>query len=110
MIDNYSKALELIEKLKEHLPIIASPTKQFIQAMKDNKIEITKDQELQIDSVLYMGDEGGISCSMSMPKDSERVVVTSITHIRIPFSHPMSKEIVQYQKRRIKKLARRQWQ
>ncbi len=101
--------MKLIEKMKEHLPIPAHPTKQLIQAINDSKIEIAKDQELQIDNVLYMGDEGGISCSISVPKDSERVLVTSITHIRIPLSHPLSKEIVQYQKRRIKKLARTQW-
>ncbi len=107
MIYDYTKALELVEKMNKQLPIPASPTKQFIQAIKGSTIEISKNQELQIDSVLYMGDEGGISCSISMPKSSKKVVVTSLTHIQIPFSHPLSKEIVQYQKRRIKKLSRR---
>ena len=41
-----------------------------------------------------------------MPKESEKDVVTSITHLRIPLVHPLAKDIIQYQKRRIKRLKR----
>ena len=69
MIDNYAEAMELVENMKAHLPILARPTKELIQAMEDTELKLAKGQELQINSVLYMGDEGGIGCSISMPKD-----------------------------------------
>lgn len=109
MIDNYAKTMELIEKMKEHLPIPIRPTKEFIQAMKDNKIKITKEQDLQMDSVVYMGDEGGISCSISMPKESKRALIVSITHVQIKASHPLAVEIGEYQKKRVRKLSKRRW-
>jgi len=109
MIDNYTGAMKLIEKIKEHLPLFARPTKEFIQAMKDNEIEVTKDQDLQIDSALYMGDEGGIGCSLVLSKESGRVIVVSITHIQIKPGHPLAVEIENYQKKRIRKLSKRQW-
>ncbi len=109
MIDNYAGAMKLIEKIKEHLPIFARPTKEFIQAMKDSEVEITKDQDLQIDSVLYLGDEGGIGCSLLLPEESGSVVVVSITHVKIKPGHPLTVEIGDYQKKRIRKLSKKQW-
>ena len=94
--------MELVENMKAHLPIPARPTKELIQAMEDNENKLALGQELQIDSVLYMGDEGGIGCSISMPKDSKTALVTSITHLRIKANHPLAREIGSYQKKRIK--------
>ena len=39
MIDDYAKAMELVRKMKAHLPIPARPTKTFIQAMRDSEIK-----------------------------------------------------------------------
>ena len=61
MIDNQSKTMALIKKMKTQLPIPVRPTNQFIRAMKDSKINIAREQELQVDKVFYMGDEGGIT-------------------------------------------------
>lgn len=109
MIDNYEKAMELVETMNEHLPIPARPTTELIQAIEDTESKLTKGQDLQIDSVFYMGDEGGICCSISMPKDSKSVLVTSITHLRIKASHLLAREIRSYQKKRIKTLVKSQF-
>jgi len=60
---------------------------------------------LQIESVLYTGDEGGISCAIQLPGAEGTVTLASLTHIRVPSSHPLFKEIRAYQIARIRNLA-----
>ena len=105
MIDNYAKAMELVRKMKAHLPIPARPTKTFIQALRYNEMKVRSGQNLQIESVLYTGDEGGISCAIQLPGAEGTVTLASLTHIRVPSSHPLFKEIRAYQIKRIRKLA-----
>jgi hypothetical protein len=105
MIDDYAKAMELVQKMQAHLPIPARPTKTFIQAMRGSEIKVRPGQNLQIESVLYTGDEGGISCAIQLPGAEGTVTLASLTHIRVPSSHPLFKEIRAYQIERIRKLA-----
>ena len=107
MIDNYDEAMELMGKMEKELPISARATKEFIQAMRKNEVKITRRQDIQIESVLYMGDEGGIGCAVRLPQEEETVVVTSLTHIRVKTEHPLAREIRAYQMERVQKLARR---
>lgn len=104
MIDNQARTMALIKKMEEQLPIPARPSKEFIQDMARNNTHI--EPEVKIYSVLYMGDEGGIACTISEPKTSKQPIVVSITHLRVPLSHPLAKEILRYQKHRVKKLKR----
>ena len=106
MIDNYSEAMELMRKMERELPISARATKEFIQAMRKNGVRITRRQNIQIEDVLYMGDEGGIGCAVSLPREEETAVVTSLTHIRVKTDHPLAREIRAYQTERVQKLAR----
>jgi hypothetical protein len=105
MIDDYAKANELIQKMKTHLPIPARPTKAFIHSMRQNGIRIISKQNLQIKDVLYMGDEGGIGCTILLPGNEKTVTVTSLTHIRVKAKHPLANEICAYQIERTQKLA-----
>ena len=104
MIDDHARAMELVRQMKAHLPIPARPTRTFIQAMRDSGKRVRSGQNLQIESVLYMGDEGGIGCAIQLPEE-ETVTITSLTHIRVPSSHPLFKEIRAYQIERASKLA-----
>ena len=104
MIDNYKVTMALIKEMEEYLPIPAQPTKKFILAMQKNGIKVKSNQKLQIESVTYLGDEGGIGCCVGLLKKGE-VVVTSLTHIRVKTSHSVGKEIRAYQKKRINALA-----
>ena len=94
-------------KMKKELPIPALATKEFIQAMRKNGVRVSRRQEIQIERVLYMGDEGGIGCAVGIPKQEETAVVTSLTHIRVKSDHPLARKIRAYQTERIQKLARR---
>lgn len=104
MIDNYKEPMALIKKMEEYLPIPTQPTKKFIRAMKKNGIKVKSNQKLQIESVTYLGDEGGIGCCVGLLKKGEDVVI-SLTHIRVKTSHSVGKEIREYQKNRINALA-----
>ena len=53
--------------------------------------------------VSYDGDEGGILCHVE-PKDSARVLVVSLTHLRLRRSLPFVAAVFDYQKHRTKKL------
>lgn len=105
MIDDYQQVTALIEKMKTHLPIPAEPKKGFIRSMRENGIKIKSDCKLQINNVVYLGDDGGIGCEIGMLRKGE-VYVSSLTHIRVKSSHPIGKEIREYQRERIRKLNR----
>ena len=104
MIDDYAQAMELLKKIKAQLPISARPTRAFMQAMRDNGMPIRSGQELLIESVLYLGDEGGIGCAIQLPEKGT-VTITSLTHILIEPDHPLAQEIHAYQAERTRKLA-----
>ena len=109
MIDNYEQAIALLEKMKAHLPIPLITTKELVNSLRQNKIEVSNDYTYKIKSVLYIGDEGGICCDVSLPNGSQEAMITSLTHLRVHPRHPLSKEIKGYQKKRIKKLKKQQW-
>ena len=105
MIDNHEKAMELLDKMKTHIPIPVITNKELLNILRQNSIEFPKDHNFQIENVLYMGDEGGICCGISVSDDAKKAVVTSLTHLCIPPGHSLSREIKSYQKKRVKKLA-----
>ena len=63
------------------------------------------DEELQIASVLYLGDVGGIACGLKWPGAGENACVTSLTHLRVDDSHPLAARIGAYQSKRSAKIA-----
>jgi hypothetical protein len=106
MIDNYAEAMALIEKMKAQLPIPAYPTEAVVRSLRQGGTRITTNQELQINDVLYLGDEGGVACAIYLPGPEKIVTVTSLTHLSIPSDHPLAPEIKAYQAKRAQKLAK----
>jgi hypothetical protein len=106
MIDNPSKALELVERMKAALPIPARPAGQLVQLLAGKGVSLGANPRLEIKNVFYAGDEGGISCDIT-PDGSPDAVVCSVTHLRIHPRHPLAPEIQAYQETRSRKLARR---
>ena len=104
MIDDYAQVQELMREMKAQLPIPARPTSSFLRGMREQGISMTPNQELTIKSLVYMGDEGGIMCDVTLP-GSDTVTLTSLTHIRVKSGHPLAEEIRAYQVTRTKKLA-----
>ena len=104
MIDDYAQVQELMREMKAQLPIPAKPTSSFLRGMREQGISMTPNQELTIKSLVYLGDEGGIMCDVTLP-GSDTVTLTSLTHIRIKSSHPLAEEIRAYQMTRTRKLS-----
>jgi hypothetical protein len=105
MIDNYTEAMALMEKMKDFLPITATAGTPMIQSLRQSGRKITPKQELEIQDVLYLGDEGGIACAIHLPEEHKAVTVASLTHLRISPDHPLAPEIEAYQLARSRKLA-----
>jgi hypothetical protein len=97
MIDNYRKTLELQHKMEEKLPIIVRPGKVIIQAIREQGLKLTSDQELEIEPMPYLRDEGGIGCGIILPTQKNDVMVVSLTHLRVIHGKPLSNEIRPYQ-------------
>ena len=64
------------------------------------------ENNLNHQQVLYMGDEGGITCDIT-PDGATSVVLCSLTQVEILADHPLAAEIQAYQQARIRKLAAR---
>ena len=106
MIDDYAKAMELLKKMEAQLPIPVFPKRPLIHTLREKGTKITSQQMLYINSVLYLGDEGGIGCDLGLICDDKEVLVCSLTHLSISPRHPLTKEIRAYQRERTKKLER----
>lgn len=104
MIDDYPQAMALMRKMEAQLPIPARPTAQFVSAMrKHHGVRLARDYVLQIKSVLYTGDEGGIMCDVTPPGMDP--TLCSLTHLIVDPSHPLAEEIRAYQEARSNKLS-----
>jgi hypothetical protein len=103
-IDNHAEAIALTKKIEASLPITAYPSKEYLKLMKKQGKQVSGDQALTIDSVLYMGEEGGISCGIKPKENDKQVYVVSITHLNVDPNHPLASEIRQYQRQRSRNL------
>jgi hypothetical protein len=86
MIDNFEKAIELMEDMKSVLPISVRPTPEILQMLNRKSIPFPDKGEWQIETLLYSGDEGGIVCGICLSKDSKEVLLISLTHLRVDCS------------------------
>jgi hypothetical protein len=105
MIDDYAKAMELVRKMGAHLPIPTRPTGACIRALREQGVKVARHQELQIKHVLYLGDEAGISCDVTLSGDAEEALVVSLTHLRVRRRHPLAQEIRATQRERTRRIA-----
>jgi hypothetical protein len=104
-IDDYAQAIELTEKLKASLPLQVRPTQQMAKGMKAQGKALDPNREYTVDSVLYSGDMGGITCTLKGDPDGKEVFAVSITHLRVDPKHPLAVELKAYQSRRTRGLA-----
>jgi hypothetical protein len=107
MIDNEKEAYELIEALNQHLPMRAFATPSLVQSLRGETADIKVNDGVKIDSLLYLGDAGGVACSIGL-HDGETVLIVSITQLRIDNDHPLAARIQAYQLRRSQRLESRE--
>lgn len=102
MIDDQKEVRELIQAMKDQLPIPARATPALAQSLRQRGTAIDANQSVQIDSVLNLGDEGGLACALGM--FGTDAVIVSITHLRIDDGHPLAGRIRAYQLRRTQRI------
>jgi len=106
MIDDYEKAMALIERMEERLPIPARPIGALVRTLRQGGVKLDRDRELQIKRVFYGGDEGGILCDVTPPDLVKTPIICSLTHLRVSARHTLAQEIRTYQRERANKLSR----
>ena len=105
MIDNPATVARLMDEMQTHLPIPAYPTKELVRTLRQQGAKSSADRILFIRRVFYVGDEGGIACDVTPTQDAKAAFVVSLTHLRIPHSHPLFRDIRTYQRERTKRIA-----
>jgi hypothetical protein len=105
MIDDHAQVTALMQKMKAHLPIPAQATNALVRNLRASAVNIVSKRRMQIEKVMYLGDEGGIGCVLKVPGQEDTAVVVSLTHLRLPSTHPLAPDVRAYQIARTKKLA-----
>jgi hypothetical protein len=102
-IDDYGQAIALKNKLEAALPFRIRPGKQLLKAMKDEPVSPTT--WIDVDSVMYAGDEGGIMLNLVPSGDSSKAVYSaSLTHVVFDPEHELAAAVQAYQQTRTRRL------
>ena len=108
-IDDRVETRKLLQDIEANLPIAVRLNAHGISSLREQgKYIENSDDVLQVDSVLYTGDMGGILCAIECQMDADsdkKLLMTSITHLKIDPSHPLAEQIKRYQKKRIASMA-----
>jgi len=107
MIDNPVEVEQLMRAMESQLPIPARATSVLVRFLRDKGIKLPASRRVEIESVHYLGDEGGIACGLKRP-DGEEAVIASLTHLRVEGGHPIAQDIRAYQIKRTEGLSRGQ--
>ncbi len=102
-IDDYGQAIALRNKLEAALPFRIQPGKQLLKVVEDKST--TAATWLDVDRVMYAGDEGGIMVNLLPAGDhAEQAYVTSLTHVVFDPEHELAEEVKAYQQQRTRQL------
>ena len=94
--------MNLIEEMKENLPIPAYPTSELAKYLSEEGIKTDENTELNITQVYDSGEPGGIMVHILDVNGG--VIIVSLTHLRVKPGHPLSKKIQSYQKKRMRSI------
>ena len=103
MLDNPEKTARLMITLKEAVPFEVELTPSAIALLRAKHIVDNVKTTQTVLHVSYAGDEGGILCHVE-PEETEKVIIISLTHVRVHRSLPLAAAVFDYQKHRVKKL------
>jgi hypothetical protein len=105
MIDHPDQVERLMERLNAALPIPARVTPEMQVTLRQQR-GVAVPADCSVIWISYAGDEGGIVCRVEAAAETAEAVFASITHLRFDPRLPLAREIVAYQKHRVKRLRR----
>lgn len=103
MLDHPEKTARLMTAMKAALPFEVELTSSAIASLRAQHIADYVKPVQAVSKVSYAGDEGGILCHLE-PEETEKVIIISLTHVRMHRSHSLAAAVFDYQKHRVKKL------
>lgn len=95
----------LTKALKNTLPFDAKPTRELVVELRGKAKPLTLKATLRVKEVHNSGDISGILCAID-DTGGDEALICALTHLIVPTSHPLYKEIINYQKKRVKHLER----
>ncbi len=93
-----------MQQMEAALPIPAEATSQLRRALRAQGAFL-RVRDVTIKRVFYASDEGGIMCDITPSQETKEAFIVSLTQLRIPFHHPLAKDIRAYQRVRKTRLA-----
>jgi hypothetical protein len=93
---------ELTKKLKEVVPFTALPVRNLVVLLRKKGHPITLKTVLIVKDVYNSGDISGILCVLE--QRGADALVCGLTHLIISPDHPLFSEIVEYQRKRGKRI------
>ena len=84
------------------MPFKAFPERGLVQVFNESDKPITLKTELTITDVFNNGDISGIMCTVKNTK--EEVLACALTHLRFSLNTPFYNDIIDYQKKREKRI------
>ena len=106
MIDRPELVERLMPKLEAELPMPARVTPELAGTLRADKAFRSIPLTCAITWISYGGDEAGILCKLDFGPGVENAAFASITHLRFDPRLPLAREIIAYQKHRVKRLQR----
>jgi hypothetical protein len=105
-IDDVSEANRLVEKINKNLPLFVRPNSALVKILRKKGINADRYKPLEVHSVMYMGNEAGISCDITPKGQTESAFICSLTQLEVTGTDELAEEMKAYQQRRLKNLAR----
>ena len=93
---------DLTKKLENEIPITAYPIRELLQIFRDKGNPITLKSKLTITSVINSGDISGIMCTVM--ENDDNVIACSLTHLIFEPKFHLYKDIIDYQRKRYKRI------
>ena len=93
---------ELTKRLKDVVPFTAFPIRELVHELRNKEHSITLNTELIVKDVYNSGDISGIICMIEQRGDE--ALACGLTHLTVSSKHPLFKEIIDYQKKRNKRI------
>ena len=93
MIDDPTQVTALMQRMEAHLPIPAQATNALVRTLHAKGVTIATKRRMQIEKVMDFGDEGGSGCGLTVPGQADTAVVVSLTHLRLPSTHPLAPDV-----------------
>lgn len=105
MIDDPDKTYRLVVALKASLPVETRLTSSLMAMLSRQSPDAAIPARCNVVDVFYMGEEGGIMCSLDIGgPDAEAARLVSITHLIFERKLSLFRQIDAYQRHRVKKL------